>query len=150
EPGEGSTFHFTVRFGLQPAAEAPAEDFGGARALVAEDHPVSRGYIVSTLRQWNVEVEEAASAGEALEAIARAGTGGVPFHVALVDEALPGGDCAGLLARLSHVDGIQAPAVVVLGSAMRHGGERGPALLTKPVKASELLAAVRAGVALPA
>jgi two-component system, sensor histidine kinase and response regulator len=148
EPGAGSTFHFTVRLGLQQAAEPAAEDFAGVRALVAEDHPVSRGFIVSTLRQWNVQAEEVASAGEALEAIARAGAGGAPFHLALVDDALPGGDAAGLLARLHRVEGIDAPALVVLASALRRdGSEPGPALITKPVKASELLAAVRAALA---
>jgi two-component system, sensor histidine kinase and response regulator len=148
ESGSGSTFHFTVRLGLQAGAEPAAGDFDGARALVAEDHPVSRGFIVSTLRQWNLEVTEATTAAEAMEAVARTATEGVPFHVALVDDALPGGDAAGLLARLRGVDGIPCPALVVLSAALRRdGGEPGAALITKPVKPSELLAAVRAALA---
>ncbi|HEY6864006.1 MAG TPA: response regulator [Burkholderiales bacterium] len=149
EPGAGSIFHFTVRFGLQRAAEIPFEnsaaDFAGARALVAEDHPVSRGFIVSTLRQWNIEVVEAASAAEAMESIAR--SAGAPFHLALIDDALPGGDAAGLLARLRHSGGAACPAVIVLASALRReGAEAGAALIAKPVKPSELLAAVRAAL----
>jgi two-component system, sensor histidine kinase and response regulator len=144
EPGTGSTFHFTVRFGLQAAAERSFEnaagDFAGARALVAEDHPVSRGFIVSTLRQWNIEVAEAASAAEAMEAIAR--SAGAPFHLALIDDALPGGDAAGLLARLRHNGGAACPAVIVLASALRRDAETGAARIAKPVKPSELLAAV--------
>jgi two-component system, sensor histidine kinase and response regulator len=148
EPGSGSTFHFTVRLGMQSAAEPAAGDFEGARALVAEDHPVSRGFIVSTLRQWNIEVAEAANAAEAMGAIARTASSGAPFDLALIDDTLPGGDAAGLLARLRRTDGVACPAVVVLTSAMRRDGpESGAAVITKPVKPSELLAAVRAGLA---
>jgi two-component system, sensor histidine kinase and response regulator len=152
EPGGGSTFHFTVRFGLQAANAPRGEDYQGVRALVAEDHPVSRGFIVSTMRQWNIEVAEAATAGETLEAMARAGAAGAPFHAVFIDDALPGGDAAGLVARLRRSGGGPCPAVVVLASALRRDGngaeDYGPAaMITKPVKASELLAAVRAAVA---
>src|SRR5438477_129296 len=44
EPGKGSIFHFTVRFGLQKVAqgEQVAIDFKELRALVVEDHALSR------------------------------------------------------------------------------------------------------------
>jgi two-component system, sensor histidine kinase and response regulator len=83
-----------------------------------------------------------------MEAIARTGTAGAPFHLALIDDALPGGDAAGLLARLRRIEGVPCPTVVVLTSALRRDGpDTGATLVTKPIKPSELLAAVRAALA---
>src|SRR5258708_4884031 len=92
EPGKGSIFHFTVRFGLQPATqgEQGAIDFKGLRALVVEDHAVSRRILVDTLRRWNVEAHEAENCKSVTEILEPAKRAKAPFRLVLLDDSLPG------------------------------------------------------------
>src|SRR2546427_898764 len=149
EPGKGSIFHFTVRFGLQTAtrAEPSALDFKGLRALVVEDHPVSRRIIVDTLRRWNIEAHEAESCKAATEFLERAKRAKAPCRLVLLDDTLPGVDSYELAAQIRKSPRLGVQAVIVLGSALRREADRpGSGVLscvTKPVKQSELLDAVR-------
>jgi two-component system sensor histidine kinase/response regulator len=153
EPGKGSIFHFTVRFGLQATtAEQAAVDFKGLRALVVEDHPVSRRILVDTLRRWNIEAHEAESGKSATEILERANGAKAPFRLVLLDDTLPGVDSYELAAQIRKSPRLGRQAVMVLGSALRRE-EKGARLdsevlscLTKPVKQSELLDAVRSAV----
>jgi two-component system sensor histidine kinase/response regulator len=149
EPGKGSIFHFTVRFGLQAAtrAEPSAIDFKGLRALVVEDHPVSRRIIVDTLRRWNVEAHEAESCKAATEFLERAKRAKAPCRLVLLDDTLPGVDSYELAAQIRKSPRLGVQAVIVLGSALRREADRLDSgvlsCVTKPVKQSELLDAVR-------
>jgi two-component system sensor histidine kinase/response regulator len=151
EPGKGSIFHFTVRFGLQTAAqgEPGAIDFKGLRALVVEDHAVSRRILVETLRRWNIEAHEAESCKYVTEILEPAKRAKAPFRLVLLDDTLPGVDSYELAARIRKSPRLGVQSVIVLGSALRRE-EKGNRLdsevlscLTKPVKQSELLDAVR-------
>jgi signal transduction histidine kinase/ActR/RegA family two-component response regulator len=148
EPGKGSIFHFTVRFGLQAAvqAEPSAIDLKGLRALVVEDHPVSRRILVDTLKRWNIEAHEAESCKSATEFLERAKRAKTPFRLVLLDDTLPGVDSYELAAQIRKSPRLGVQAVIVLGSALRREAdrlERGvSSFLTKPVKQSELLDAV--------
>ncbi len=151
EPGKGSIFHFTVRFGLQPATqgEQGAIDFKGLRALVVEDHAVSRRILVDTLRRWNVEAHEAENCKSVTEILEPAKRAKTPFRLVLLDDSLPGVDSYQLAAQIRRSPRLGVHAVIVLGSALRRE-EKGDRLdsevlscLTKPVKQSELLDAVR-------
>jgi len=149
EPGKGSIFHFTVRFGLQTAtrAEPSALDFKGLRALVVEDHPVSRRIIVDTLKRWNVEAHEAESRKAATEFLERAKRAKAPCRLVLLDDTLPGVDSYELAAQIRKSPRLGVQAVIVLGSALRREADRLDSgvlsCVTKPVKQSELLDAVR-------
>jgi CheY-like chemotaxis protein/HPt (histidine-containing phosphotransfer) domain-containing protein len=154
EPGKGSIFHFTLRFGVQPAApaEQSAIDFRGLRALVVEDHPVSRRILVDTLRRWNIEAHEADSFKSATQFLERAKRAKAPFRLVLLDDTLSGADSYELAAQMRKSPRFGDQAVIVLGSAVRRE-EKGDRLdsealscLTKPVKQSELLDAVRSAV----
>jgi len=149
EPGEGSVFHFTARFGLQTAArpERDAIDFKGLQALVVEDHPVSRRVLVNALTRWNIEASETENGKSAMEFMERAKQAGTPFRLVLLDDTLPAADSYELAAHIR--EGLGVEAVIMLGSALRREeiGDRFEAgvfsFLTKPVKESELLDAVR-------
>ena len=149
EPGKGSIFHFTVRFGLQTAtrAEPSALDFKGLRALVVEDHPVSRRIIVDTLKRWNVEAHEAESRKAATEFLERAKRAKAPCRLVLLDDTLPGVDSYELAAQIRKSPRLGVRAVIVLGTALRREADRLDSgvlsCVTKPVKQSELLDAVR-------
>src|SRR6266568_2576942 len=149
EPGEGSVFHFTARFGLQTAArpERDAIDFKGLQALVVEDHPVSRRVLVNALTRWNIEASETENGKSAMEFMERAKQAGTPFRLVLLDDTLPAADSYELAAHIR--EGLGVEAVIMLGSALRREeiGDRFEAgvfsFLTKPVKESALLDAVR-------
>ena len=155
--GKGSTFHFTVRFGLQTVAqgEQGAIDFKGLRALVVEDHAVSRRILVDTLKRWNIEAHEAENCKSVTETLDQAKRAKAPFRLVLLDDTLPGVDSYELAAQIRKSPRLGVQSVIVLGSALRREekGERldGEVLscLTKPVKQSELLDAVRSGSGIP-
>src|SRR6266849_4288548 len=157
EPGKGSIFHCTVRFGLQAATqgEQGAIDFKGLRALVVEDHAVSRRVLVDTLRRWNIEVHEAESCKSVTEILEPAKRAKAPFRLVLLDDTLPGVDSYELAAQIRKSRRLGVQSVIVLGSALRRE-EKGDRLdsevlscLTKPVKQSELLDAVRSVSGIP-
>ena len=157
ESGKGSIFHFTVRFGLQTVAqgEQGAIDFKGVRALVVEDHAVSRRILVDTLKRWNIEAHEAENCKSVTETLDQAKRAKAPFRLVLLDDTLPGVDSYELAAQIRKSPRLGVQSVIVLGSALRREekGERldGEVLscLTKPVKQSELLDAVRSGSGIP-
>src|SRR5712691_10720300 len=139
EPGEGSVFHFTVRFGLQTASQLGpgAIDFKGLRALVVEDHPVSRRILVDTLRRWNIEAHEADGCKSATEFLERAKRAKAPFRLVLLDDTLPGVDSYEFASQIRKSPRLGAQAVIALGLALQRAGDRidhGVSCLTKPVK----------------
>ncbi|MFO7707735.1 MAG: response regulator, partial [Desulfobacterales bacterium] len=109
-PGQGSTFGFTVAFGLQelaaPPAPAPA-GLAGKTVLVVDDSRSVRSIVGEILGRAGVTVEAVAGAEEAR---ARLGKGGPPPQAALVDCDMPGTDGFALAAELRR----DAPAVRVV------------------------------------
>jgi PAS domain S-box-containing protein len=139
EPGEGSTFYFTARFGQGEAATAAAPRLDGVRILVVDDNDTCRQVLARTLAAWGAEAV-AASSTEAM-ALQPAS----PFAVALID------------ARAGEIDGfavgeglrgtgVVASAVFLIGTAaqqddLRRCRESGAAgALLKPVRHDELRA----------
>jgi two-component system, sensor histidine kinase and response regulator len=156
EPGKGSIFHFTVRFGLQTAAQAGhgGIDFKGLRALVVEDQAVSRRILLDMLKQWNVEAHEAESCESITEILEKAKRAKAPFRLVLLDDTLPGVESYELASQIRKNPRLGVQSVVVLGSALRREEKREHldgevSCLTKPVKQSELLEAVRAVSGIP-
>src|SRR5882672_1654943 len=149
EPGKGSIFYFTVRFGRQEAqGERNAPDFERLRALVVEDHSTNRRALTDALRQWNIEVRETESGQSAIELLERAKRADTPFRLVLLDDSLPGTDnISTLAAEMKEDPRLGAQAVIILKSTLRGKGGRFDTgafpSLTKPVKQSELLEAVR-------
>lgn len=96
EPGKGSTFSFEIPLELNPAARrvpvaeaAAIETLRGRRVLGVDDAAINRMIIADALRPAGVELTEAADAGQALEAIARAHAADHPFDVILLDCRMP-------------------------------------------------------------
>ena len=91
EPGKGSTFHFTLSLGLQDDARirSAAEDFGGAKVLLVEDHEASRGALAEMLESWNLEVHHA---GDSAAAESRASAANRHDHEGPVTSGRRGAD----------------------------------------------------------
>src|SRR5438046_4756206 len=94
ESGKESSSHFSVRFGLQTVAqgEQGAIDFKGVRALVVEDHAVSRRILVDTLKRWNIEAHEAENCRSVTETLEQAKRAKEPYSLVLLDDKLLGVD----------------------------------------------------------
>ncbi|MFZ2855496.1 MAG: response regulator [Rhodocyclaceae bacterium] len=149
-PGIGSTFFFTARFGRQKVlpGQCEAVDYSGLRALVVEDHPVSRRFLVNTLRCWHIDVDVAASGKSALALIEQADSAQVPYRLLLLADRLRSADNHAVIEKLRTVPGGSPVKLVRLASCTgRKNGagypvEDGGVCLTMPVKQSELLGIV--------
>ena len=102
--GEGSTFHFTARFGRQELLQDPApglfEAFRGSRVLVVEDNLPTRRLLLKQLADWGLEVQEAARSEQGLQRLQDAAREGRPFALAILDHRLPGMDGISLARRI--------------------------------------------------
>jgi two-component system sensor histidine kinase/response regulator len=162
EPGAGSTFHFTARFGI-PIRGAPerspagSAELGSIRAIAVDDNASSRRILREMLESWRMDCTEAESGRVALRVIDEARRAGRPFTLALVDADMPGMDGFDLVERIRMNGDLGAIPVVMLTSAGRsadavRGRKLGiAAYLTKPVRHSALLDAIMGalGVAPP-
>ncbi|HTK28975.1 MAG TPA: ATP-binding protein [Vicinamibacterales bacterium] len=103
--GRGSTFRVRLPARRQDAATPPAEGgapaaepdragaLGGLRILIVDDEPEARALFAAVLHDAGAQVDEASSAAEALDALARD-----LYDVLLSDIEMPGADGYGLAA----------------------------------------------------
>jgi signal transduction histidine kinase/CheY-like chemotaxis protein len=149
EPGRGSRFWFELPFALAeektaPPAEVP--ELEGLRALIVDDNETNRRVFEAYVASWGMAPTSVADAEQAFTELQEAIEDGTPFHVALLDLNLPGGNGLELAQRIADSPGIRAVPLVLLTStgqieqaASRNIGYQ----LTKPVRRSRLLEAVR-------
>ncbi|MFH0958131.1 MAG: ATP-binding protein, partial [Pseudomonadota bacterium] len=94
EAGKGSTFHFSIPFGLteeiQPLEDVFCSDSHDVPALVVDDNPTNRRILVENLTRWGFCVEEAEDAEKAIEKITIADSANRSYGLMLIDYQLPG------------------------------------------------------------
>ncbi len=69
-PGQGSTFHFTIRMALQAKnADMPLspDSLAGLKVMVVDDNGSNRRILAAMLGNWGMQAETAASARQALQ-----------------------------------------------------------------------------------
>jgi CheY-like chemotaxis protein/HPt (histidine-containing phosphotransfer) domain-containing protein len=116
QPGSGSTFWFTARFGIAADAAAPIDQpLAGLRALVVDDNPMTRQVFGSILESLRFEVSVAESAELAIACV----TSAKPFDLMVLDWKLPGIDGIEAVRELNR-RGIRVPATVMVTA---YGGE---------------------------
>jgi two-component system sensor histidine kinase/response regulator len=88
--GRGSTFVFTAQFrSAGPIArEAPPVELVGVRALVVDDHALTREALCDILATWGIEVEVASDLESAAAQLARARSEKKLFGLYLIDAEL--------------------------------------------------------------
>ena len=153
EPGAGSRFHFTSRFGLQNDPERiviPIHPgiLRGMRALVVDDNATNRQILVRTLSTWLMKPTAVASGAEAIAVLEEEHAAGRGFPLVLLDAQMPEMDGFSLAGYMKQNQDFTSATVMMLSSA----GQRGEALrckqlgvaayLTKPVSSSDLLNSV--------
>jgi two-component system sensor histidine kinase/response regulator len=146
EPGKGSNFHFTARFGKGPEIIHPwmtanaAPCFVGIRALIVNDSPASRQVVADYLSSWRVKNVAVGSGAEALEMLKRKPAGDEKQIVVLIDEQAPDMGALRLASAIKHHSGGARSKVIVFSaeSATRNPSEVVDAWITKPVRPSLL------------
>ncbi|MDB5846288.1 MAG: hypothetical protein JWP29_40, partial [Rhodoferax sp.] len=156
-PGEGSTFHFHARFGLQPGLPQRmfhAEEVAGLRGLVIDDNPLARDLMTTLMTGFGMLVDTAENGAQGLERAIAAQAALTGYAVVLTDWKMPVMDGMECITRLRSALGRQAPPAVLVtayGSddaqmiALRLG-LRLDAIMVKPYTPSCLLEAI--GIAL--
>jgi CheY-like chemotaxis protein len=148
--GQGSTFHFTARFGLspEPAARPTPVQLYGLPVLVVDDNATNRRILQAVLASWGMSPKAAENGPAALALLRTAREARQPFALALLDARMPEVDGLALAAAIKRDPDLAGTTLMLLSSAgRREGTEAGPDLdvaawLAKPVKQSALLDAI--------
>ena len=148
EVGQGSTFHFTVRFGVSKARKEPdVVELSSLRdlpVLVVDDNATNRRILEEVLTNWHMHPTVVESGTAALMALERAQTHGAPFALVLLDAMMPEMDGFTLAEQIMQRPELAGATLMMLSSADQHRDvvrcrEIGlAAYLTKPIKQSEL------------
>ena len=157
DPGRGSRFHFTARFGVgaSPAERSlPADTsrLAGVAVLVVDDNATNRRVLDGLLRHWGMEPFAVEGAAEARDAIERARVRGTPFPLMISDVHMPDTDGFSLAAQVRQNPDWANLSIILLASATQSGDaarcrELGvQAYLTKPARRAELHAAIHSAL----
>jgi two-component system sensor histidine kinase/response regulator len=143
EPGEGSVFSFSARFGVAAPATAERMDLHriqGMRTLIVDGQDTSRAILQQVLQSWRFDVSSAASAAQALATLRT-------WHVELLLLDAKTDGFAQCIAAARALDG--APAIVVMAHASarerlatRAELPSSSAILVKPITPSRLFDAI--------
>jgi signal transduction histidine kinase/DNA-binding response OmpR family regulator/HPt (histidine-containing phosphotransfer) domain-containing protein len=158
EPGEGSTFHFTARFGLSKlntvhAARVTASNLRNLPVLVVDDNATNRRILVEMLTQWSFRPTTVANGRDAISRMEQACKSSQPFPLVLIDAEMPDVDGFAVAERIRQNSKLAGATIMMLSSA----GQLGDAdrcrqlgvnhFVTKPIKQSDLFDAVMKALA---
>jgi PAS domain S-box-containing protein len=126
EPGRGSTFHFTIRAGIQaappePAAGQPSPALRGVSALIVDDNLTNLRVLRQMLGKWGLVVQTAESGRAALLAMKQAVEQGLPFDLVLLDCHMPEMDGFVLAENITRNPELAGATMMMLTSAGYRG-----------------------------
>ncbi len=125
EPGKGSRFHFTARFGAaaQSTRISPADEssFSGLEVLIVDDNPTNRRILKEMLSIWKAKPTAAANAQEALSHLQMASKNGHPFALVLTDAHMPEIDGFELAKTIKTSPHLAQSVVLMLTSGEQRG-----------------------------
>ncbi len=149
EPGQGSTFWFTVKLKRQADGESAARTLNGnmkhLRILTVDDNPTNREMLAEQLSSFGFENETAGDGQEALAMLRNAANRNMPFGLAIVDMQMPGMDGEQLAQAILADQSLKRTVLLLLTSedngddSERPGAIGFSGWLTKPVRQSRLL-----------
>ncbi len=144
QPGQGSTFHFTVRMDTEPAKADVHADLAELLALTVTDRPTNRKILEEMLSTLGMRVGAAESAQAAVHALLKQQATGHPMQLLVTDIA----DAVPLVESIRGNRELVDPIIIVLTSAQKRQqiqrlvGLGVEACLTKPVKQSDLTTSI--------
>ncbi len=146
-PGEGSTFHFTIRY--ERAAEGSGEmispaELEGLKTLVVDDNQANLRITSHLLEKWRMRVDTVSDARTALDRMVDAMRGRDPYRLVVLDAQMPEMDGFQLAVAIQDHEELDPSTVIMLSSMGRRADIRRHRLgidgyLVKPVLESELL-----------
>jgi two-component system, sensor histidine kinase and response regulator len=150
QPGQGSTFHFTVQLTVQDTASArpiplQPEQLRDLHALIVDDNFTNRRVLHGMLSRWGMRPTSVEGGRAALQALEIAKSTGHPFPLILLDGQMPDMDGFALAEQIQKDPGLLAVTIMMLTSAGHLGDaarcrELGiSAYLVKPIRQTELL-----------
>ena len=150
EPGRGSTFAFTARFGRQPhppgpLAHRPPVLLSNLSVLIVDDNATNRKILEEWLRGWQMQPVARGDGLAALDAIWHSAASGRPFPLVLLDARMPDTDGLALAATIRERVELAATRIILLSSGdhsadlARFRELRIDAHLLKPVQQDQLL-----------
>jgi PAS domain S-box-containing protein len=153
EPGRGSTFAFTARFGrpphqVEPAAFRPPVLLHDLPVLVVDDNATNRRILEEWLRDWQMKPVAVGDGVAAMDALWHGAACGRPYPLVLLDARMPDVDGLALAAQIRQRAELSAARIILLTSGDRPGDsarcreQRVNAHLLKPVQQDELLATI--------
>ena len=118
QPGEGSTFHFTIvadeiEAPKRRASDGAQPELTGKRVLIVDDNRSNRLLLKLQTERWGMRARETDSPTVALGWVGQ----GDPFDVALLDYQMPQMDGIALAREIRAVRGSQSPVLILLSSA---------------------------------
>src|SRR5213083_2414393 len=146
EVGRGSEFSFSLALPVEtspPTRAAGLAALGGRRMLIVDDNQTNRRILREMLAAEGINVDEASTAADGLEALRR-----VRYDLAILDVQMPDMDGFQLATAVRADKKIKRTNLLMLTSAGQRGdGERCRELgirgyLTKPMSRSDLLEAL--------
>ncbi|HWW03556.1 MAG TPA: response regulator [Candidatus Acidoferrum sp.] len=146
EPGKGSTFWFTVPFGVANAPSETRSHAGlvGVRVLIVDDNEVNRQVLQGQIANWRMRPGVCASGAEALAALRQAVAAGDPYHLAVLDYQMPEMDGA-MLARAAKADVSLRDTMLIILTSLGQPDDASElkqagifACLSKPARQSKL------------
>jgi two-component system, sensor histidine kinase and response regulator len=150
EPGRGSTFAFTARFGRQPhpPESVPAPSvllLHKLPVLIVDDNATNRRILEAWLRGWQMDPAAVGDGMAAMDSLWHRAANRRPYALVLLDARMPDVDGLKLAARIRERAEFAATRIILLTSGERPGDPgrfrelRIDALLLKPVQQDELL-----------
>jgi signal transduction histidine kinase/DNA-binding response OmpR family regulator len=152
QPAKGSTFHFSLDFGVQEAPPVrPAlqpQVLRGLDALIVDDNYTNRRVLQGMLARWGMRPTAVEGGRAALQAMDAANKAGRPFSLILLDGHMPEIDGFALAEQIRRQTQLTRVTIMMLTSA-GHLGDAArcreleiAAYLVKPISQSELLSTI--------
>ena len=150
--GQGSTFHFTARFGIQPTSRGTdqlEQNLKELNTLVVEDNVTNRSILTEMLVGLGASVVAVEDGKQALVELDRARNSGAPYQTIVLDHLMPSMNGFQVFEQMG-ADSEVPDIIMLLTSDNRSGDidrcrELGVSrYLIKPVQRSELYQAISA------
>ena len=150
ELGKGSSFHFTIRFGIQQRSSLDKPklemvNLQEMRVLVVDDNATNRRILEDVLSNWKMNATCVDCGKAALDAMKAACESGESYSLVLLDAQMPEMDGFDVAESIKKDPALSGVTIMMLTSAGEYGDiayckDLGiAAYLIKPIKQSDLL-----------
>jgi len=145
QPGTGSVFHFTARFGKSSKKQVrriPPIALSGKRVLITDDNKTNLAILTHILEAAGMQVVGCSSGEESLDAVNRSREAGALFDICILDVRMPDMSGYEVARKIRAVCGDQIPLLAFTSSTeggVRKCFESGfNGFLPKPIKRVKL------------